>query len=159
MELCSSFRSLPPARIYLLQSEPFISGESFLERAAFTARRRARLLSGRFWCELSTCHQDSRYEIAVFLTNYSPAFQGAIEIFGDACSHCRFRCCMGRWQPLFSGGVWRHEAEPCAFGACNMASLSPVLCSPEPGFPQASFHGLTEKAEGVDDRMLLSAFC
>ena len=37
-----------------------------------------------------------------------------------------------------------------------MASLSPVLCSLEPGFHRP-FHGLTEKQKEVDDRMLLSA--
>ena len=49
-----------------------------------------------------------------------------------------------------------YQKARAAFGACNMASLSPVLCSLEPGFHRP-FHGLTEKQKEVDDRMLLSA--
>lgn len=158
MELSPELSELTACGFTYCNLEPFISGEEASWNEPFHRYRDA------LACFLADSGAgfllpaDSRYEIAVFLTDYSPAFQEQLKNFLQSVRQSLpFPVCMGVAAGIFPGGIMEtYQKARAAFGACNMASLSPVLCSLEPGFHRP-FHGLTEKQKEVDDRMLLSA--
>jgi len=101
---------------------------------------------------------DDACEITVFLTESAPAFMENLEKFlTGSQDHVPFPLCMGIDFGSFPSGIVEvYQNAKRAFGAFDMATLSPLLIRTGQGLPKAGCT-MADSQKELDNRMLLSA--